>query len=100
MRPTSHDGGGLVFRVERAATSSILCHNLASIALDKGEVGRVLEETRTHITCHMLSLKSRAVTCSDSGHRRSHRGKEVSLCLLEAEAKVTCLFVMDCFKRP
>lgn len=57
VRPTSHDGSGLVFRVEWAAAPSILCNNLTSIALDKGEVCSVLEETHTHITCHTLSLK-------------------------------------------
>lgn len=52
VRPTSHDGSGLVFRVEWAAAPSILCNNLTSITLDKGEVCSVLEETHTH-THHM-----------------------------------------------
>lgn len=52
VRPTSHDGSGLVFRVEWAAAPSILCNNLTSITLDKGEVCSVLEETHTH-TSHV-----------------------------------------------
>lgn len=43
LRPTSNNSGGLVLRVKGAAASSVLCHNLAGVALDEGEVGGVLK---------------------------------------------------------
>lgn len=50
VRPTSHNSGGLVFRVERAPASSILCDNLTGVALYEGKICSVLEETYvTHL---------------------------------------------------
>lgn len=86
VRPTSHDGGGLVFRVKWAAAPSILCNNLAGVAPNEGEVCGVLQETHTHRMSH---VKSRAVTCSDSGRCVLVPQRKGGQSLAEVETQVT-----------